>query len=367
MAVSHSHLDTPSFSSVRHRLGLRNIQRPKSEPLSLELKLPELNDGAGESTVVGIQNMKRRLEMAGGVTQQERMIYDKRRTLDRALIYSYQGANIKILGKNDGDEHIRALINPDKLKQDYDDKILSIPFETGIAAGDVFEWVGTGTYWLVYLQDIDEYAYFRSEIRRCRYEIQFKDDNDEIHSTWAAVRGPVETKINYIQKHQISVDRPNFSLNILMPATEANLDYFQRYSKFYLKDSDICWRVEAIDWISTPNVLEVNAVEYYANEQEDADSIAGKLVVNKPENPNNVITNAAIVGPTFIKPKVKYNFTATCPVGTPWTVDSRYPIRMIVDPDNPRKVSIEWLRAISGQFELTYNGYTKTIVVESLF
>jgi len=89
--------------------------------------------------------------------------------------------------------------------------------------------------------------------------------------------------------------------------------------------------------------------------------------VNKPENPNNVITNAAIVGPTFIKPKVKYNFTATCPVGTPWTVDSRYPIRMIVDPDNPRKVSIEWLRAISGQFELTYNGYTKTIVVESLF
>jgi hypothetical protein len=59
--------------------------------------------------------MKRRLEVAGGTTQQERMITDKRRSLDRALIYSYQGANIRILDKTD-DPHMRCLINPDKLK-----------------------------------------------------------------------------------------------------------------------------------------------------------------------------------------------------------------------------------------------------------
>ncbi len=367
MATNPSHLVTPSFASFRHRLNLRNIQRPNSEPLKLEFELPELNDGKGESTIIGIQNMKRRLEMAGGTTQQDRMIYDKRKTLDRALIYSYQGANIRILGKMEDDHHLRALINPDKLKMDYDDKILSVPFEVGIDAGDVFEWLGTGSYWLVYLQDLDELAYFRSEIRRCRYEIQFLDDDGNLNSTWAAVRGPVETKINYIQKHQISVDRPNYSLHILMPGTKANIDYFTRYSKFYLKDSDVCWRVEATDWISTPNVLEISAVEYYANEAEDSDSIAGNLVVKKQENPNNVITNAAINGPTFITPKTKYEYIATCPVGTKWTVDSRYPVRMIIDPENPRKVSIEWLRAISGQFELTYNGYTETIVVESLF
>jgi hypothetical protein len=66
-----------------------------------------------------------------------------------------------------------------------------------------------------------------------------------------------------------------------MPGTEANIDYFKRYSKFYIKDTDICWRVEATDWISTPGVLEVNAVEYYANKDEDSNSIAGNLIVHK--------------------------------------------------------------------------------------
>lgn len=364
--TSHSHLVNPSFASVQHRLGLRNIQRPKSLPLYQKFQLPDFNDGQGESTIVGIQNMKRRLEVAGGTTQQDRMIHDKRRTLDRALIYSYQGANIHILGKMD-DHQLRALINPDKLKMDYDDKILSIPFETEIAAGDIFEWCGTGSYWLVYLQDLDELAYFRSEIRRCRYEIQFKDDDDKLHSTWAAIRGPVETKIDYIQKHQISIDRPNYSLHILMPGTEDNINYFKRYSKFYIKDTDICWRVEATDWISTPNVLEINAVEYYANKDEDSDGIAGNLVVNKPVNPNALLDNVAISGPVFIKPKIKYTYKATCNKQGEWNIDSRYPIRMVVDEDNPRTVHIEWLRAMSGQFNLNYADYSKTVVVESLF
>ena len=42
------------------------------------------------------------------------MIRDKRKSLDRALLYSYQGALIKKIG--DFEEPIRALINPNKLK-----------------------------------------------------------------------------------------------------------------------------------------------------------------------------------------------------------------------------------------------------------
>jgi hypothetical protein len=70
---------------------------------------------------------------------------------------------------------IRALINPDKVKQDYDDKIVSIDYEHSYEPGDVFEWKKTNTYWLIYTQEITEDAYFRGEIRRCRYKIRFKD------------------------------------------------------------------------------------------------------------------------------------------------------------------------------------------------
>jgi len=75
--------------------------------------------------------------------------------------------------------------------------------------------------------------------------------------TYAAIRGPVETKIDYIQKNGISVDRPNHSLNILLPATKLNLAYFNRYAKFYLFEDTkkICWRVEAVDWLSMPNII----------------------------------------------------------------------------------------------------------------
>jgi hypothetical protein len=45
--------------------------------------------------------------------QQERMILDKRKTLSRAVNYSYQGAFVK---KLDDDSQYKALINPNKLK-----------------------------------------------------------------------------------------------------------------------------------------------------------------------------------------------------------------------------------------------------------
>ena len=48
-----------------------------------------------EGSVQGISNLAKRLNQMGGRTQQERMIRDKRRSLDKALLYSYQGAFVK--------------------------------------------------------------------------------------------------------------------------------------------------------------------------------------------------------------------------------------------------------------------------------
>ena len=220
-----------------------------------------------KSSIEAIQHQATRMEQAGGNLQQERMIKDKRRSLDHAVWFSYQGAKVI---KTDATDRtpVRALINPNKLKMDYDDKIISVGYEYNFAPGTVFEWVGTGTYWIVQLQDLTELAYFRGDIRRCRYEIAWEDENGK-HKTYAAVRGPVETKINYIQKHGISVDTPNLSLNLYLPLNEDTKNYFKRYSKFYLKGDETCWRVETMDWISTPGILEIAAVEYYANEFED--------------------------------------------------------------------------------------------------
>jgi hypothetical protein len=43
------------------------------------------------------------------------------------------------------------LINPNVVKQDYDDKIISIDHKYDFSVGTVFEWVGTETKWLIYL------------------------------------------------------------------------------------------------------------------------------------------------------------------------------------------------------------------------
>lgn len=317
-----------------------------------------------KNPIEGVEEQSMRLRQAGGNRQQERMIKDKRRSLDRAVWNSYQAAEVV---KTDAEDRkpVRALINPNKLKADYDDKIISVGYEYDFTVGTVFEWLGTKTYWLIYLQDLTELAYFRGDIRKCTYQIAWEDE-DGIQTTYAAVRGPVETKINFIQKHGISVDTPNHSLSILMPKTEAAMKYFKRYNKFYLQGDDTCWRVEATDWISTPGILEVVAVEYYANEDEDNidAGIVGGLI-EEPKDPNNIACD--IIGETFIKIKTEYEYYFDGTLSTSWTVDKKYPVILTPDSNDPRRVLVKWTSSYSGQFELQYGDYKKTIIVESLF
>ena len=319
-----------------------------------------------DTDIQGVNNQFVRLNHQGGNLQQNRMIKDKRRSLDRALVYSYQGADVRKIDST-SDDYVRALINPNKLKQDYDDKIISVGYEHHFECGDIFEWKGTETYWLIYLQDLTELAYFKGDIRKCSHQINWEDENGK-HSTYAAIRGPVETKINYIQKHGISVDTPNYSLNILLPKTADTLSYFQRYNKFYLADDElkVCWRIEAIDWLSMPGILEINAVEYYANEFEDnlENGTVGTLKT-EPINPNNSFIEDTITGETFIKPKKEYEYEYIGNLVGKWSVKENYPIKLVQDG---KKVKLRWLNTYSGQFDLIYaNCFKKTIVVQSLF
>lgn len=374
-----------NLDQMSNRLGIRSQGFQYKNPKDVKAgPLPIKNN----FLIDGLNDQDLRLGANGGFKQQGRMIFDKRRSLDRALLYSYQGANIKkistVIEREDSmlvevsagerPKITRALINPDKNKMDYDDKMVSVHFEADYGPGDVFEWMGTNSYWLIYLQDMTELAYFRGAIRRCSYSINWIDENGNLQSSFAAVRGPVETKINYIQKHGISVDTPNHSLHILMPRSDDIVKYFQRYSKFYLKGCQevapkVCWRVEATDWISTPGIFELTAVEYYANETED-DLNAGLVgsLIAAPVNPNPEEVETYIKGDTFIKPKKTYiyKFNGERPIGT-WKVEKDRPVRMVVDEDDPLTVYIMWDSSYSGEFELTYGSFVKKIVVESLF
>lgn len=344
-------------------------------------------------SVDGSLNMAKRLISAGGFAQQQRMIKDKRHSLDQATKYSYQAAWVRKCAATEVETKkeknilppVRALMNPNKLKQDYDDKVISIGFEHKFNCGDVFEWCNTGTYWLIYLQDLDELAYFRGDVRRCTYQIPFMMD-DELNVVYVANRGPVETKIDYIQKHTISVDNPNYSLNLLIPKNEKTLKFFKRYQKFYIWSEDgsvydTCWRVEAVNNISMTGVIEVNAVEYYANEFTD-DRDAGLADVFKIPDPilkrkiiddnkdNNKILN--IVGETFIKPKKEYDFNLNIKnVRGTWKIEGNdVPVRIISEGTNDKgfsTIKLKWDSTYSGQFDLVYGTSRKTIVVESLF
>ena len=353
----HTQGQNAQLNSMNYRLG--NLNFPKYYP----------------DTISGANKMAIQLkDSKGGFSQQSRMIRDKRRSLDKATLYSYQAAWVKkhyydfepVMDRAREEDPVRALINPNKLKQDYDDKIISIGFEHDFQVGDIFEWCNTNSYWLIYLQDLTELAYFRGDIRRCSYEIEWIDEQGEKQRTFIAVRGPVETKIDYIQKHGISVDNPNHTLNILMPKNKATLDYFKRYSKFYLQDNNVCWRVSAVDAISTPGIIEVTAIEYYANETEDDidNGIIGGLI--KPvENPNTNEEEATIIGETFIKVKKTYSYE--CAAAGEWHVDRKYPIEINVNKDDPSKITLKWNSSYSGQFDLQCGDFSKTIIVESLF
>ena len=322
--------------------------------------------------------MRKRLEWQGGIAQEDRMIKDKWRTLLRTLKYSYQACDIalaqaqqEVLVEGAEPEYpiVRALINPDKNKQDYDDKILSVDYINGFNPGDVFEWKNTETHWIIYLQQLTEDAYFRGEIRRCRYKIKFKDEDGNICYTYAAIRGPVETQIDSIQKNQERIDKPNLSLNILMPRNEVTIKAFDRYKEFILDGR--CWKVKAVDPISMTvdrqGVLEVNAQEDYINEvtDDEINEIKDGLVV-EPDEPT---PNSEINGETFIKPAIPEIYSVDIDGGT-WCIrENSVPVD--IEPIDNKSVQVTWKKMTSGQFTLVWNSgsdtYEKVIVVESLF
>lgn len=215
--------------------------------------------------------MNARLERLGGDAE-SRMRKDKLKSFEQSLSYSYQASAIVKDNIN-----YKALINPDKLKMDYDDKMLSISFNSGFAIGDIFHWTTTNTHWIIYTQQFSEDAYFRGSIRNCKYQLKWVNEFGQEKSTYAAVTGPVETKIVSDMKSSISYDTPNYTLTVLIPNNENTKNTFVRYYKLMLDGK--AWEVQTSDSISMPGIIQLTLQENYKNKESDTNEIIGGKVV----------------------------------------------------------------------------------------
>ena len=209
--------------------------------------------------MLGLDNLNTRLNYAGGKKQESRMQADKLRALRKALIYSYQAATAIL---PDGRE-FRCLINSDKLKQDYDDKIISIPFEDiclneiqkqektsqglqkiNIKVGDVITWKETNTNWLVYLRRLEEDAYFRAEIRYCNIQVEINDTK-----YFAYMHGVDNSSILWHNKNKlISWNDLNYDATLIITKNEETEAFFHRFQiiklkiwRFFYGSMGNCW------------------------------------------------------------------------------------------------------------------------------
>lgn len=314
--------------------------------------------------LTGLHAMETRLHDMGGCIQQDRMIKEKNRTLQRAIKYSYQGAKIKKVGE---EAILPGLINPNRATQDYDDKILSTGYEFKFSPGDVFEWVNTGTIWLVTIQELTELAYFKAKIRRCNYSINWQDEETgELFNTYVSVIGPAQNTINSINK-VASIDEPNHQLTMLMPKNPNTVKFFTRYAKFYLQgimenDKNICWRVTRTDTLSSPGVLQIQAEEYYSNPDKDdlERGVANGLDLNIPPESDM----SYIEGPDEIRPNIPAVFLWKGRMIEDWYWDEEAPLQVSVED---RMITIKWLQNYSGKFSLGCGDIVKEIRVKSLF
>lgn len=227
--------------------------------------------------IMSLETMKKRMQFAGGDAD-GRNVKGKLISMKRALKNSYQ-AEWVILNEEDEENKARwrCLINPDKIKEDYDLKVVSIEFDSGLKEGDVFLWERTNTHWLVYLQEYSEEAYFRAAIRRCDYQIEIDDLKQ-----WVYIRGPVETTTKWEQKSGLSFSDLNYTMNMYIPKNEKTLEFIKRHK--ILKFDGHNWKITAVDRYSQEGVIEVILNEHFDNSMEDA-AVVPEIIEPDIENP----------------------------------------------------------------------------------
>lgn len=310
---------------------------------------------------MSMNNLKTRLNYHGGARQIDRMIEDKQRSLNKALLYSYQSATA-VLKMND-DKEFRCLINPNKLSMELDDKVISIPFEdiclnaeklesattssgkipTNVKCGDVIEWKENGTYWIIYSQYLQETAYFRGQMRQCEKE-PITIGNKKF---WYYLKGPDEKGIDWQKSKHFILNDLNYSIEIYISNTTETKQLFQRFKKlnipFKNSEGKVDYRpfeVQAVDDISTDGILVAYLKEDFTN------------IWEKPENEDKVFENNPLIqGPAQVHPYDIVTYQTTATNNGVWSLSNN---KAIILKQDATKVEIEITTGKSGNIELKY-------------
>ena len=234
----------------------------------------------------------------------------------------------------------RCLINHDKLKVDYEDKIISIPFfeppigkidpiETEFHNGTVFKWVHgnkqewtPNTYWIVYMQYSEETAYFRAQIRKADEQIEIiiiDPEGNESSVTYRGwMTGPNETTALWHTKKNVTWNDLNYTKLLYITKDEDTLAFFQRFDRIIINGKP--WEVQAYnESYSTSKTAGTDAgiirvalkETYTSSDQFVKESLEAAAQAKAEKDQYDAThTDARIDGPTIVRPYETVEYTA---------------------------------------------------------
>lgn len=308
----------------------------------------------------GLNNMRKRLNYHGGADQHDRMVADKRWSLENALKYSYQAETAQL---TNGD--FRCLINPNKLTMENDDKILSIPFsarpknggevaDISLSVGDVIKWIETDTYWILYQRYLQENAYYRFAMRQCSAEVELPDGT----KLWAYVKGLDEKGIDWVKSKHFIFNDLNYTLEIYISKNTKTLELFQRFKKLKVYGKN--WEVQAKDEYTTEGIIVAYVKEDYSNEWAQQEPIehpeVSTFVPTKNEAPK-------ILGETQVYPYDIKTYEIQNATGGQWLLSNS---RAKILSQTESSVTIEITTGKSGSVSLIYRTSGKEDLIQNI-
>lgn len=295
---------------------------------------------------MSIKTLAARVQYAGG-DQIGRMNKQKLKSLQWALKNDYNTRMIKTPNK----AAVPCLINTGNLKSDYDKKYISVEFSSGLEAGDTFEILDDGTHWMIYLPILTETAYLRSEIIRCRYQLEIDGD-----LYWIYFQGPTETDLRWFLKNQININELNLSGTIYIKNDEKTKHFFKRFT--HIKIDGHVWEVQVTDPITVPGILELEVQEYYDN------SIAELPEIKEAsgEYPLNTIKGADIVKQDTI---VGYSIDPLCyNKDISWKIENNPRVKLQETLENGRICKVKVYPGAVKTFDICYGEQKRTITID---